>query len=40
MKNNLIKLLTSDTFKITAWFILSIILIGLVENPQDYISLN
>lgn len=40
MLNNLIKLLTSEQFKIIAWFILSIILIGLVENPQDYISLN
>ena len=38
--NKLLQIITSDTFKITAWFILSIILIGLVENPQDYISLN
>ena len=38
--NKLINILTSDTFKISAWFILSIVLIGLVENPQDYISLN
>ena len=29
-----------ETIKIVTWFILSIILIGLVENPQDYISLN
>jgi hypothetical protein len=29
-----------ETIKITIWFILSIILIGLVENPQDYMSLN
>lgn len=38
--NKLLQIITSDTFKITAWFILSIILIGLIENPQDYISLN
>lgn len=36
----MIKLLTSDTFKITAWFIISVILISLSENPQNYISLN
>lgn len=29
-----------DIIKIVTWFTLSIILIGLVENPQDYISLN
>ena len=38
--NKLIQILTSEQFKIIAWFILSIILIGLVENPQDYLSLN
>lgn len=36
MTNKLIKLFTSDTFKITAWFILSIIFMGLVENPLYY----
>lgn len=29
-----------DTIKIITWFTLSIILIGLIENSQDYISLN
>ena len=38
--NKLLQIITSEQFKIIAWFILSIILIGLVENPQDYISLN
>lgn len=29
-----------ETIKIVTWFILSIILIGLAENPQNYMSLN
>ena len=29
-----------ETIKIVAWFILSIVLIGLVENPHNYTSLN
>ena len=36
----MIKLLTSDNFKIILWFTVSIILISLSENPQNYISLN
>lgn len=40
MKNLLIKLLTNQDLQLIILFILSIILIGLVENPQDYMSLN
>lgn len=36
MKTKLIQILASDHFRIIAWFLLSIILIGLTENPQDY----
>ena len=38
--NRLIQIITSDTLKLIAWFIISIILISLSENPQNYISLN
>ena len=38
--NKLINILTSEDFKLIALITLSIILIGLSENPQDYISLN
>ena len=40
MKNLLIKLLTNQDLQLIILFILSILLIGLTENPQDYISLN
>jgi hypothetical protein len=40
MKNLLIKLLTNQDFQLITLFIISVILIGLVENPADYISLN
>ena len=40
MKNLLIKLLTSQDLQLIIFFVLSILLIGLVENPQDYMSLN
>lgn len=38
--NKLTQILTSDTIKLIAWFTISIILISLSENPQNYISLN
>lgn len=40
MKNFLIKLLINHDLQLIILFILSVLLIGLVENPQDYISLN
>lgn len=40
MKNKLIQLLTSDGFKLALYLILSIILIGLVDSPENYLSLN
>lgn len=36
----MINLLTNDTLKLIAWFTISIILISLSENPQNYVSLN
>ena len=38
--NKLLQIITSEQFKIIVWFILSMILISLSENPQNYISLN
>lgn len=40
MKNKLIKLLHNQDFQLVMYFIIALLLVGLLENPQDYMSLN